>query len=79
MNRYKAADTRQAVAVLYMILVRLMHAAEVALIYMIDGEPKKGMKFLANNIGIQVVADYWKQCVDTFISDEDRPHVPLEK
>lgn len=77
-TKYSTADKSHAMAVLYMIRIRLVRAAEVALVCMIDAEPRKGMRFLANGIDMATIAKLWKQGVEKFMSEDTRPFLPLE-
>jgi len=68
-----------------MIKIRLIFAAEVVFVYMVDGQrgPFRGMKFPANYKGIAAGAESWTECVERFraisaVVGEDF-HIPLEK
>jgi hypothetical protein len=84
-RQYSAENTKLAENILYMIKIRLVFAAEVVFVYMVDGqrEPFRGMKFPANYKSIGAVAESWKECVESFraISAEMGQdfNVPLEE
>jgi hypothetical protein len=67
-RQYSAENTKLAEDILYMIKMRLVFAAEVVFVYMVDGqwEPFRGMKFPANYKSMAAVAESWKECVESF-------------